>query len=275
MNPHFAAFSFVDRISELVPATRARGAFAIPADIAEFPACLVAEAIGQLAAWVAMAHLDFRGRPVAALAQQTRFHRVPRPGDMLDLEVELEGCDDEAVTYRGRATVRDALQVELVDCLGPMLPVADFDDPQALRERLALLRGPGAPPGRFGGVELPALEAAAGETGKTRSAILQVPRMAPFFGDHFPRRPVFPATLLLHAQMGLALELAREAGSRFVPTCMSNVKVRSFTPPGQPLELGAEITATAPDGMKMALTARTDDRSVATARLQFGAPEIP
>ncbi len=274
MNPHFAAFSFVDRITELVPATRARGAYAIPPGIAEFPACLVAEAIGQLAAWVAMSHIDFRGRPVAALAHETCFHRTPRLGDVLDLEVDLESCDDETVAYRGRAMVGDALQVELKDCLGPMLPVADFDDPQALRERLALLRGPGAPHGRFRGVALPALQTAAGKTGKSRTAILQVPRTAPFFGDHFPRRPVFPATLLMHAQIGLAIELAREAGLGLVPACMTHVKVRSFTPPGQRLELGAEITASTPEGVTMALTARADDRSVATARLQLGAPGI-
>jgi hypothetical protein len=49
---HFAAFSFVDRITEFVPGTRAHGVFHVPAAIQAFPACLVAEAVGQLAAWV-------------------------------------------------------------------------------------------------------------------------------------------------------------------------------------------------------------------------------
>ena len=73
MADHFAAFSFVDRITEFDPGRRARGTLRVPADIAAFPSCLVAEAVGQLAAWVAMAHIDFRGRPVAALANETRF----------------------------------------------------------------------------------------------------------------------------------------------------------------------------------------------------------
>ena len=80
MSDHFAAFSFVDRITEFVPGTRAKARFAVPAGLASFPSCLVAEAVGQLAAWVAMAHIDFRGRPVAALASETRFHRDVRPG---------------------------------------------------------------------------------------------------------------------------------------------------------------------------------------------------
>ena len=58
MSDHFAAFSFVDRITEYEPGRRARGSYFIPSDIAAFPSCLVAEAVGQLAAWVAMAQLD-------------------------------------------------------------------------------------------------------------------------------------------------------------------------------------------------------------------------
>jgi hypothetical protein len=68
MADQFAAYSFVDRITALTPGTRARGRFAVPVDILPLASCLVAEAVGQLAAWVAMAHVSFRGRPVAALA---------------------------------------------------------------------------------------------------------------------------------------------------------------------------------------------------------------
>src|SRR3954471_7111698 len=149
---HFAAYSFVDRIVEFERGKRARGMFAIPRAIDAFPAAFVAEAVGQLAAWVAMDHIDFRGRPVAALATDTRFRRAVEPGQTLELEVDLQECDDDAVAYNGRASVMGDEVIELVDCLGPMLPVIDFDAPEALRERLRLLRGDGAPPGRFRGV---------------------------------------------------------------------------------------------------------------------------
>ena len=48
MTDHFAAFSFVDRITALTPGKRARGTFAIPPDVDGFPPCLMAEAVGQL-----------------------------------------------------------------------------------------------------------------------------------------------------------------------------------------------------------------------------------
>ena len=77
----------------------------MPATLAQFSSCLVAEATGQLAAWVSMAHIGFRGRPVAALARDVRMQGDVQPGDTLTLEVDVEECDDNAVFYQGRAHV--------------------------------------------------------------------------------------------------------------------------------------------------------------------------
>src|ERR1700693_1142305 len=103
MTAHFSAYSFVDRISEFIDGTLARGFFWVPQEIPAFPSCLVAEAVGQLAAWVAMSKVEFRGRPVAALATETRFHRDVHPGEMIELGVDLDACDDDAVAYSGWA----------------------------------------------------------------------------------------------------------------------------------------------------------------------------
>jgi 3-hydroxymyristoyl/3-hydroxydecanoyl-(acyl carrier protein) dehydratase len=290
---HFAAFSFVDRITDYVPGRSARGVFAIPATLERFASCLVAEATGQLAAWVAMAHIAFRGRPVAALANETRFLADPAPGQTLELAVDIEHCDDDAVAYRGRAQAAGVPLLELVDCLGPMLPCADFDAPEALAERFELLCGAGALPGRFHGI-VP-LHFVSGETvpGERATATLFVPDKAPFFADHFPRRPVFPATLLLDQQIRLALDLAATAthwpaNARLMPSRMTHVKVRSFMPPGAVLELAAEMTpASAESGpapptaapaiaahartsaaATIRLGARMDGKQVASARLE-------
>ena len=278
MNDHFAAFSFVDRITELEPGMRARATFAVPQNLAAFPACLVAEAVGQLAAWVAMSKIDFRGRPVAALATETIFHCDVAPGSRLELNVEIEALDDEAVAYGGFARVEGAQAIELKHCLGPMLPVQEFDAPEALRERFRLLCAAGAPAGRFHGVAVPELIALEGSAGKSARALLQVPLSAPFFTDHFPRRPVFPATLLLDSQIRLAMDLARAAigsarGAALVPQRMTHVKMRSFIEPGQAVELGAEMTATSDIGGTIRLSAMIDGRRVATARLDVAARE--
>ncbi len=277
MSDHFAAFSFVDRITALEPGMRARASFDVPGDIGVFPACLVAEAVGQLAAWIAMARIDFRGRPVAALATETLFHGEVAPGARLELEVEIESCDDDAVAYGGGAYVNGARVIELRHCLGPMLPVQEFDAPEAMRERFGLLCAAGAPGGRFRGVVVPKLIGLDGVAGKSARALLQVPQSAPFFADHFPRRPVFPATLLLDSQIRMAMDLARGAigtavKSPLAPRRMTHVKMRSFIAPGQAVELGAELVAVEGAGAHtLRLSATSDGRVVATARLDVGA----
>ena len=112
-------------------------------------------------------------------------------------------------------------------------------------QRLELLRNEGAPRGRFHGVdpvESPVLEHV---PGKSLRARLSVPRQAAFFDDHFPRSPVFPATLLLDAQIRAAAQLVAQArGPRFVSpvaTKMTHVKMRSFITPGQEVVIGAEL----------------------------------
>ena len=274
MTDHFAAFTFVDRITELAEGARARGVFAVPAGIREFPACLVAEAVGQLAAWVAMSKIEFRGRPVAALATETRFHRDVRPGEMLELGVEIEDCDDDAVAYSGWANVGGAQAIELIHCLGPMLPVEDFDSPDEMRCHFALLRGRGSPGGRFGGVDAPRIDVIEHTPGRFERAELHVPEHARFFADHFPRNPVFPATLLLDSQIRLAASLAREALARTaepVPARMTHMKMRSFITPGQIVEIKAALAEERSEPLRIALSADVDGRTVATARVEFAA----
>jgi len=274
MSPHFAAYSFVDRITDFVAAKHARGQFAIPPHLLEFSSCLVAEAVGQLAAWVSMAHIDFRGRPVAALATETRFHCDATPGRTLDLAVDIDDCDDEAVAYSGSASVDGRPIVELIHCLGPMLPVEDFDAPDALRSRFELLRSAGAAPHRFHGVAPPPLTKREHATGRSLRATLAVPADAAYFGDHFPRRAVFPATLLLDTQIRLALDLAREAPAWNDrppphPNRVTHVKMRSFILPGQNVDLAIELAQPANGVAKASLAGRVEDRVVATARLEI------
>ena len=272
MGDHFSAFTFVDRITQLSAGASTRGIFAIPARVRDFPSCLVAEAVGQLAAWVAMSRIDFRGRPVAALATETRFHRDVRPGDTLELGVEIDDCDEYAVAYSGWARAGGSTVIELVHCLGPMLPVEDFDSPDAMREHFLLLYGQGSPGGSFEGIEPSPLAVTAHVTGESVRADLQVPRHARFFADHFPRNPVFPATLLLDSQIRLATTLAREVighGGAPVPVRMTHVKMRSFIAPGQLVEIQASRAAHDAQSTRIALNASVEGKTVATARVEF------
>ncbi len=268
---HFAAYSFVDRIVDFESGRRAKGVFEIPRELSSFSSAFIAEAVGQLAAWAAMDHIEFRGRPVAALATETRFYGDAKPGSTLTLQADLFECDDAAVAYNGHASVNGAKVIELTDCLGPMLPVADFDSPQLMRERLELLRTEGAKPGRFHGIDPMSMDITERAPGEALTATLEVPRHARFFEDHFPRRPVFPATLLLDTQMRLAVDLASEsplmANGKAQALRLTHVKMRSFITPGQRLEIRVAMKPEDDGMVKAMLSATTDDKTVASARL--------
>jgi 3-hydroxymyristoyl/3-hydroxydecanoyl-(acyl carrier protein) dehydratase len=273
MTGRFSAFSFVDRITRLDPGVRVEGAYTVPPSASRFPASLMAESVGQLAAWAAMARAGFQRRPVAGLARETRYAGTARPGDTLELEVELEACDDEAVAYGGRARVNGACVLELSDCVGPMLPMEAFDSPDAVRADWETLRGPGAPAGRFAGVPEPDLRVVDHVAGERLRAELVVPATAPYFADHFPRRPVFPGTLLLDAQAALAVRLAGETAPLrnaevLVPVRVIDVKIRSFTPPGQILEIRVELLSATGERANLSVSARGEGKAVATARIE-------
>jgi 3-hydroxymyristoyl/3-hydroxydecanoyl-(acyl carrier protein) dehydratase len=273
MAGRFAAFSFVDRITSLAPGVRAEGFYLVPAGIARFAPSLMAEAVGQLAAWAAMARLDFRLRPVAGLAAETLYRGRIAPGERLDLAVEIDACDDEAIAYRGAASRGGACLLELDQCVGPMLPMAEFDSPEAMREDLATLCGAGAPSGRFTGVPELACRIVEHARGEALRAELEVPAAAAFFTDHFPRRPVLPGTLLVDCQATLAQRLAREAAPLqdapgLETTRVCDVKMRSFVSPGQLLEIRVALIEATAAGARLSVAARADGKGVAAARIE-------
>jgi len=271
------AFSLVDRITEIEPGTRARGCFTIPRDLSDLFPCLVTEAVGQLAAWVAMAKTEFRSRPVAGIAGEVKFKDMAAPGTILDLKVDLESCEADSILYDGWAYAGDVPIIELSRCVGPMLPMEDFDDPIAVRRRFELLCGAEASLQGFSGdaALTPHLTFIHRDPGTRLRAKMVIPKSAPFFADHFPRKPVFPGTLLLDAKVRIAASLAAEAvdpsiRSLLRPIRIYNVKLRSFVLPGQALEIDAKVLTTSRASTKIALAAEVEGQRVSTARVEVG-----
>ncbi|MCB1204164.1 MAG: hypothetical protein KDN18_07880 [Verrucomicrobiae bacterium] len=271
MSEHFRAFSFVDRILADETGKHISGRYAIPAEIGEFPLSLVSEAIGQLAAWSSMAATGFEVRPVAGIAGRVEFTGSVKPGDVLDLEATLVKADLEAVGYDGLARVNGETVVRLLDTLGPMVPMVDFDDPAAVRARYELLTSTGAEPFAFGGVPAMNTEKTGGIPGESSEGVLRVPENAAFFGDHFPRNPVFPGTLLMNLKLGFALGLANEIGdpSSWRPAAACDVKLRSFMPPGEVLDLKAEVESHDGDFLRVIVTTRKGKRLNSSAKFEL------
>jgi len=273
MDPHFRAFSFVDRVTWLQPGTAIRGQYLVPCGLNAFPASLVSEAVGQLASWAAMAAVGFTHRPVAGIAGSIELHTGVCPGQLLDLAAELELVNTETVGYSGTAHADGVLVMRLLDCVGPMLAAEDFDEPEALRDRFARLCGAGASPGSFEGVPCLELQDRVVASAQLVSTLLRVPTDAPFFADHFPRRPVFPGTLLMEANQQTAALLAASVpigdGRIWVPRVISDVKLRTFISPGETLRLEAKRTGNSHNSLVASVESRIGERLAGSAEIQF------
>jgi 3-hydroxymyristoyl/3-hydroxydecanoyl-(acyl carrier protein) dehydratase len=271
MDAHSRAFSFVDRIISVHDGAQIRGRYRIPSQRGDFPLSLVGEAVGQLAAWAAMAAVDFAQRPVAGLAGSIELLGEPRAGQVLELAAHLDHVDAESVEYSGTAHLDDNLLIRLIDCVGPMLQMSEFDDQQKVRLRFEELSHIGAVVGGFPGLPELKLERTGGEAGDCVWARFQVPTEAAFFADHFPRRPVFPGSLLMHMKLQLAAVLAAEipppAKGRWMPGIIHDMKLRTFIPPGTTVRLGAKLKQRSLDRASLDLETRAAGEVIATAGL--------
>lgn len=273
----FRAFSFIDKILSEQNSPDVLGHFYIASHLDQFPHALVAEAIGQLAAWYAIAQLGFKYRPVAALAGETTYHKIAVPGDLMTLKVNICSCDEDSIRYSGQAFCGNQLVLELNDCSGAMVPVDDFDDSSALRQDFeVLLSAEGAQPARL--QKLPRVFP--GQAGINSDGILEaelkVPEQADFLMDHFPRKAVLPATLLMDAfsQMLSPESLGSQYHDLSVQLhlrALRRIKVRSWTYPGECLTLKVSGLDLRRPLNLLRLTAHKNSKIIASAEAELAA----
>jgi 3-hydroxyacyl-[acyl-carrier-protein] dehydratase len=130
--PHRDPFLFVDEVVELDPGVRAHGRYRVRGDEdwlrGHFPGnpivpgVLMVEAAAQVAALCALSHPDHAGKfGVFAGIDEVRFRRIVRPGDTLDLVIDVDrlrgriGRVRAAVTVDGESAVEGVLTFALLE----------------------------------------------------------------------------------------------------------------------------------------------------------------
>jgi 3-hydroxymyristoyl/3-hydroxydecanoyl-(acyl carrier protein) dehydratase len=258
-------FLFVDRIVDSIPGELIRGIKHITADDsfltidekgrACFIPSLIGETLGQLAAWNVMALLEFQYRPVAGIVARACLHRPAYVGETLILESFIDHLDEGVMGYHSQAKVGEELVFSLEGALGPLLPMDDFIDLESVKQQYAEINRPGdwanickecAPDSNEGSLlnsELPILSMQfdrihSSQPGISLIAEKKVSRAAPYFPDHFPKKPVLPLTILLECKLNLAREFIARAGYtiNYKVSELRRIKMSEFVYPGDILE---------------------------------------
>ena len=123
MIPHRYPFLLVDRITECVPGKYCKGyknlTFNEPFFQGHFPnnpimpGVLQAEAMAQLGAGIMMTLPEYKGKLIVyAGIDNCRFKRIVRPGDRLDMEVELVKAKGPICKCHGVGTVDGKVCIE-------------------------------------------------------------------------------------------------------------------------------------------------------------------
>ncbi len=253
-------FLFVDRIVHLSSGEWVGGIKHVTRDDAYltvdeqgrscFIPSLIGETLGQLAAWNVMQHNNFTLRPVAGVVSSARLHRPAYVGETLLLESYIDSLDDKAVYYHSIARIGDVPVFSVEGALGPLLPMADFIDDGSIRQQFAEIYHPSdwsdlccaySTPAPIEHSEHRAAIAplvfdriVSSEAGISLVAEKRITRAAPYFPDHFPRKPVLPMTVLLECKLNLAREFVARAGYS-VPYKISEfrkIKMNEFVMPG-------------------------------------------
>lgn len=215
-----------------------------------FTTSLIGETLGQLAAWNVMESLHFTKRPVAGVVASAKLFRSVYVGETLLLESFIDALDDASVHYHSVASVGDEVAFTIEGALGPLLPMDDFIDVDEVKQQFALINRPGEWP-----VNIPSTREfiangvgrantsmtfdalLTSEPGVQLSAIKRINYAAPYFADHFPKKPVLPLTVLLECKLNLARAFVKRAqfDRPYKAVEMRRIKMNDFVQPGDVL----------------------------------------
>ncbi len=264
------SFQLIDQILSIRPGEQATGVLQPGAGAEALPLGLLVEAVGQLASWATIPELEFDHRPVAASAGLVEVLRVPAPGAPLEIQVTITAIRRQAISYHGIASSEGTPCLSLQRAIGPLLPMEEFDDKNRVKRLFEELCADGIAPRRA--IEpadyQPTILLEPGESGKGLAGSFRLPEESIIYGDHFPRQPVFPATLLLQTQIDATRKAyARPDGSLPEIRELRGVKIRAFSGPGEQLSFRAIEQKADESELQFRLESNREETRVSAATL--------
>ena len=241
----------------------------------EISTSVVSEAVGQLVSWMALRDNNFTGRPVFLFATQIDLSgSVPAPGTV-DLEAWISNRSEDSFIFSGTAKVGGKTVVEIKECGGYFMPLAELEDPEVTRKRFEVLSADGLPanpaaePFNFTGLVDQVLEI---ESGKSIKTAKTMKKDEPFYADHFPRFPVTPIVVIneMIAEATKRMMCSDAAKPALIqPIAVQDLKIKSFIKPGDTAIIQSRVTESSGDEFETISEILVNEKRILRGRYRY------
>jgi 3-hydroxymyristoyl/3-hydroxydecanoyl-(acyl carrier protein) dehydratase len=296
-------FLFVDRILDFVPGksitgikhvtlsdtyfTQTQGKFALLHSI-------IGEALGQLCSWYVLKSTDFQLRLVGGVIEEIQMIGDAHVGDTIFLENEIPelNCEDRFVRVNARASVKGKPILLFKNGIAPLLPLEEFNDPEDSKKDFARLYRPEAhfdhssDPEKFDyPLDNPTPELApfiydkilSWKPGHELIAQKNISMTAPYFADHFPRKPLYPLSIMIEHNLHLSYAFFGKEMSKTIPLkkclrpiAVRKIKIGNFVQPGDSVVTRISLKEQKVDGFILSFHNTVDNKKVCVAEAEFG-----
>ena len=216
----------------------------------EISTSVVSEAVGQLVSWMALRDNKFTGRPVFLFASQIDLSGIIHAPGTVDLEAWISNRSEDSFIFSGTAKVDGKTVVEIKECGGYFMPLAELEDPTVTSKRFETLSAGGLPANpageafNFAGLVDQVMEIDPGKSIKTAKVMKTT---EPFYADHFPRFPVTPIVVIneMIAEATRCMMTKDSAKPAIIhPIAVQDLKIKSFIRPGDTAIIQSKVTET-------------------------------
>jgi 3-hydroxyacyl-[acyl-carrier-protein] dehydratase len=136
-------FRFVDRILDWTPHQRIRGVKAVSfeeyslkeafGDEGRLPETLLLESFLQLGNWLILLSSDFKQMGMVVKLAKVSFHDALRPGEQVQMEVNLRRGRDDGFLLSGEGRVNGRTIITGADCIAVPVPADEYVSPDDMR----------------------------------------------------------------------------------------------------------------------------------------------
>lgn len=256
---------------------------------------IIGEALGQLCSWYVLKNSNFSLRLVGGVVEDIQMYGDAYVGDTILLENDIEELDLDncVVRVNAKASIRGETILIFKNGIAPLLPLEDFNNPEDIKVDFSRLYRPDAaydhpfdvnptyhyPTTNFK-PSLPQFiydKILLWKEGQELIAQKNVSMSGPYFVDHFPRKPLFPLSIIIEHNLQLSYaffgkhpDIQVPEGKILRPIAVRKIKIGNFIQPGDSVVTRITLKKQIADGLILNFHNVVDNKKVCVAEAEFG-----